>query len=108
MGRGIIRMVLVGVLCASGLAVAMPTKDELKAAGPVVQELMAPELKLLKSGGKKQAEVAATRTNLSITSPPSFRPGGVQTLQTSGRRSCARRRMERVPMDFAETRTSAR
>ena len=53
---------LVSVLV--GFAVAMPTKDELKAAGPVVQELMAPELKLLKSGGKKQADVAASALEL--------------------------------------------
>ena len=64
MGRRIIRMVLVGVLCAPGLAVAMPTKSELKSAEPVVQELMAPELKLLKSGGKKQADVAASALEL--------------------------------------------
>ena len=52
------------VLCVSGLAVAMPTKDELKSAEPIVQELMAPELKLLKSGGKKQADVAASALEL--------------------------------------------
>ena len=51
------RLVVLGVLTSAAVALAMPTKDELKKAQPLVAELMAPTLADFKAKKKTAAEV---------------------------------------------------
>lgn len=61
-------LLAVGGVCIAAVAMAMPTRDELKDAQEMVRDVTAPDIRAFKNGSKKAVEVAAVHMDLAAKS----------------------------------------